>query len=136
MSTPARTPEATLNRCPLCHADATIEAAPRHGDAPCPRCSGQVWYARDSGGARLYDAATVASIKTRIAQILKDNLGANPETITYTTSFVEDIGADSLDIVQLVMALEESFGVTIPDEQAEKIRTVGDAIDYILTHKA
>ncbi|MCI0460889.1 MAG: acyl carrier protein [Gemmataceae bacterium] len=71
-----------------------------------------------------------------MGQILKDNLGANPDSITYQTSFVEDIGADSLDIVQLVMALEERFGVTIPDEQAEKIHTVGDAIEYILTHRA
>src|SRR5262249_18332308 len=119
-----------------CGADVTLDTGQKHGEAPCPKCGKPVWYSKDTTGSRLYDAATVTAIKDKIAQILKDNLGANPESVTYSTSFVEDIGADSLDIVQLVMALEESFGVTIPDEQAEKIRTVGDAIEYILTHKS
>ncbi len=136
MSSPTRAPEVVVNRCPLCGSDANIDAAQKHGDASCPKCSGPLWYSKDPAGARLYKLSAVTPIKDQIGQILKDNLGANPDSITYQTSFVEDIGADSLDIVQLVMALEERFGVTIPDEQAEKIHTVGDAIEYILTHRA
>jgi acyl carrier protein len=73
----------------------------------------------------------VASTEERIIQIVCDNLGVNKEQVTRNTSFQEDIGADSLDIVELVMELEEEFEITIPDEEAEKIKTVGQAIDYI-----
>jgi acyl carrier protein len=73
----------------------------------------------------------VATTEERIIQIVCDNLGVNKEQVTRNTSFQEDIGADSLDIVELVMELEEEFEITIPDEEAEKIKTVGQAIDYI-----
>lgn len=72
-----------------------------------------------------------SNIEERVKEIISENLGVNKETITRETSFIEDIGADSLDIVELVMELEEEFEITIPDEQAEKIKTVGEAIDYI-----
>jgi acyl carrier protein len=71
-------------------------------------------------------------IKEKVIQIVCDNLGVNKEQVTDNTSFTEDIGADSLDIVELVMELEEEFEITIPDEEAEKIKTVGEAIDYIM----
>ena len=71
-------------------------------------------------------------IKEKVTQIVCDNLGVNKEQVTDSTSFTEDIGADSLDIVELVMELEEEFEITIPDEEAEKIKTVGEAIDYIM----
>ena len=71
-------------------------------------------------------------IKERVIQIVCDNLGVNKEQVTESTSFIEDVGADSLDIVELVMELEEEFEITIPDEEAEKIKTVGEAIDYIV----
>ncbi len=67
----------------------------------------------------------------RVKQIVCDSLGVSKNDVTRTTSFQEDIGADSLDIVELVMELEEEFEITIPDEEAEKIKTVGEAIDYI-----
>ncbi len=73
----------------------------------------------------------MATPEERIIQIVCDNLGVNKEQVTRNTSFQEDIGADSLDIVELVMELEEEFEITIPDEEAEKIKTVGQAIDYI-----
>ena len=73
----------------------------------------------------------MATTEERIIQIVCDNLGVNKEQVTRNTSFQEDIGADSLDIVELVMELEEEFEITIPDEEAEKIKTVGQAIDYI-----
>jgi acyl carrier protein len=67
----------------------------------------------------------------RVKDIVADNLGVDREKITPETSFVNDLGADSLDTVELVMELEEEFEITIPDDQAEKIKTVGEAIDYI-----
>ncbi len=73
-------------------------------------------------------------IVEKVKQIIAEQLGVDENEITPGSSFVEDLGADSLDTVELVMALEEAFDVEIPDEDAEKIRTVQDAIDYIDKH--
>ena len=73
----------------------------------------------------------MASVEERVIDIICENLGVNKEQVSRSTSFIEDIGADSLDIVELIMELEEEFEITIPDDQAEKIKTVGEAIDYI-----
>ncbi|MGH9203173.1 MAG: acyl carrier protein, partial [Vicinamibacterales bacterium] len=70
----------------------------------------------------------------RVKGIVVDQLGVSVEEVTSEASFVEDLGADSLDVVELVMALEEEFGIEIPDEQAEKIATVGEAVKYIEAH--
>src|SRR5205823_3074442 len=88
---------------------------------------------RSTGPALGSEEITVSSdnIEERVIKIVCDNLGVNREQVTRSTSFTEDMGADSLDIVELVMQLEEEFNITIPDEQAEKIKTVGEAIDYI-----
>jgi acyl carrier protein len=67
----------------------------------------------------------------KIKGVIVEQLGADEDDVTEDAAFVDDLGADSLDIVELVMALEEEFGVSIPDEQAEKIKSVGDAIDFI-----
>jgi len=67
----------------------------------------------------------------KIKQIIADQLGVKKEEVTDNAKFVDDLGADSLDTVELVMALEEEFGVEIPDEEAEKLVTVGDALRYI-----
>jgi len=70
----------------------------------------------------------------KVKQIIAEQLGVDENEITPSSSFVEDLGADSLDTVELVMALEENFSIEIPDEDAEKIRTVQDAVDYISKH--
>ena len=75
--------------------------------------------------------ARMAGVEDKVKQIIVDQLGVEPSEVTPTASFVDDLGADSLDRVELVMALEESFDVEIPDEEAEKISTVQDAVDYI-----
>ena len=67
----------------------------------------------------------------RVKKIVVEHLGVEQEKVTEEASFIDDLGADSLDIVELVMAFEEEFGVEIPDDAAEKITTVKDAIDYI-----
>ena len=71
------------------------------------------------------------SIDARVREIIINELGVEPEKVTDDASFVEDLGADSLDTVELVMAFEEEFGLDIPDEAAEKMRTVGDAVGYL-----
>lgn len=76
----------------------------------------------------------MSSIEERVKKIVVEQLGAKEEDVTDSSSFVEDLGADSLDTVELVMALEEEFETEIPDEQAEKITTVQQAIDYIKAH--
>ena len=72
----------------------------------------------------------------RVKKIVVEHLGVEAEKVTENASFIDDLGADSLDTVELVMAFEEEFGVEIPDDAAEKITTVRDAIDYIETNKA
>jgi acyl carrier protein len=72
----------------------------------------------------------------RVKKIVVEHLGAEAEKVTEDASFIDDLGADSLDIVELVMAFEEEFGVEIPDDAAEKITTVRDAIEYIDNNKA
>jgi acyl carrier protein len=70
-------------------------------------------------------------IRQKVIDIVCEHLAVNKDQVTDSTSFIEDIGADSLDIVELVMELEEEFDIQIPDDQAEKIKTVGEAVEYI-----
>ena len=74
------------------------------------------------------------AIEEKVKQIIVDQLGVNAEEVTDEASFIDDLGADSLDTVELVMALEEEFDIEIPDEDAEKITKVGEAIEYIKKH--
>ncbi len=76
----------------------------------------------------------MADIEAKVKEIIINELGVDAEKVTPEASFVEDLGADSLDTVELVMAFEEEFGMEIPDEDAEKLQTVGDAIQYIQNH--
>ena len=74
---------------------------------------------------------TNPSIEERVIKIVCDQMGTTPDKITKETSFINDLGADSLDTVELVMEFEDEFEISIPDEDASKIQTVGNAIDYI-----
>lgn len=76
------------------------------------------------------------SIEERVKKVIEEQLSVNQDQITRDASFIDDLGADSLDTVELVMALEEEFGIEIPDEEAEKITKVGEAIDYITSHSS
>ena len=73
----------------------------------------------------------MAEIEARVKAIIVDKLGVDESEVTPTASFTNDLGADSLDTVELIMELEKEFGISIPDDQAEKISTVQDAVDYI-----
>jgi acyl carrier protein len=76
-----------------------------------------------------------AAVEEKVRKIIIDQLGVDEAEVTSEAKFIDDLGADSLDTVELVMALEEEFGIEIPDEEAEKITTVRLAIDYIQEHK-
>ena len=78
----------------------------------------------------------MATVEERVKKIIAEQLGVEEDEVTPEASFVEDLGADSLDTVELVMALEEEFEIEIPDEDAEKITTVQQAIDYITERRA
>ena len=82
-----------------------------------------------------YSLGGFMSVEQRVKQIIVEQLGVDESQVDNTASFVDDLGADSLDIVELVMAFEEAFDIDIPDEDAEKITTVKDAIDYIENKK-
>lgn len=73
----------------------------------------------------------MASVEEKVKECIVTQLGVNEDEVTNEASFIDDLGADSLDIVELVMAFEEKFGIEIPDEDVEKLRTVGDAITYV-----
>jgi len=75
------------------------------------------------------------SIDKRVREIVAEQLERDVNEVTNEASFIDDLGADSLDIVELVMKMEEEFGIEIPDEEAEKIKTVNDVVQYITTHK-
>ncbi len=77
----------------------------------------------------------MSSIAEKVKEIVVNQLGVQPDQVNPEAKFIEDLGADSLDQVELVMALEEEFGADIPDEDAEKLTTVGDAIKYIEGHQ-
>lgn len=77
----------------------------------------------------------MAELDTKVKAIIAEQLGVDESEVTDNASFVDDLGADSLDTVELVMALEEEFGIEIPDEDAEKIASVSDALNYIKEHQ-
>ena len=74
------------------------------------------------------------TVSQRVIEIIVEQLKVSPEEVTLEASFIDDLGADSLDLVELIMAMEEEFGLEISDEDAEKIQTVQDAVSYITEH--
>jgi acyl carrier protein len=90
-----------------------------------------------SYGGRTYQSeedGRMASIEEKVKQLIVEQLNVDEAEVTPSAHIIDDLGADSLDIVELVMTFEESFGIEIPDEDAEKIHTVKDAVDYIQSH--
>ena len=75
------------------------------------------------------------ALESKVKDIIVDQLGVNPEQVNAEAKFIEDLGADSLDTVELVMAFEEEFGIEVPDEEAEKLQTVGDVTKFVASQK-
>lgn len=115
MTISSRTPEGEPHVCPVCGNAAAVEPSYPGGDSCCPSCGHLLWWFHD----RLSRETGIAS-----------------EQVTLSSTFADDIGADSLELVELIMELEEEFGVNIPDDAAEQIKTVEDAIRYIRQHRA
>src|SRR5256885_9168454 len=97
----------------------------------CPDCPAAVGLNPRATNRNRTNFMAEKSIEEKVKDIIVEQLGVNPEQVTPTASFIEDLGADSLDIVELVMAFEEEFSVEVPDEDAEKLQTVRDDIQYI-----
>ncbi len=120
--------------CSVCAAAVSLQDQRAYGEAPCPSCGTLLWFRQDRGSFWLHDAQRAAALRKRVQAIVGKNLGVKPERLTDSSSFVQDIGADTLDIVELVMQLEEAFAMAIPDKDAEKILTIGDLVDYLARH--
>lgn len=110
MTIASRTPEGEPFQCPICGKVDMLEPCYPGGDAVCPSCGQLLW---------------------KVRHHISDNAGVNADTIHFNTKFVEDLGLDSLEDVELIMELEEEFGVAIPDDEAAGFRTVADVIEYL-----
>jgi acyl carrier protein len=121
MSISSRTPEGDPSRCPVCGGDTDLEFSQPNGDATCPNCGCLLWKAN--------------KVVSKLQRIIAEQLGVDPERVKPDASLIKELGADSLDSVELVMELEEEFDIDIPDVDAERIQTVGDAIRYLLEHE-
>jgi acyl carrier protein len=130
----SRTPEGEPNLCPVCDALICIEPSGSSGDAPCPSCGVLLWFLRTSDGIHLYEVNRIVSIRERVATVLSRLLRTSKEELSRFTASLEGAGADSLDIVEVVMELEEEFDFTIPDAEAARIRTIGDLVDWLIRH--
>ena len=130
----SRTPEGEPNLCPVCGGLISVEPSTPSGDSPCPCCGVLLWFLRTSDGVRLYEVNRIVQIRERVANILARALHVSKEELARRTFSVENLGMDSLDLVELVMELEEEFDFTIPDAEAQTIRTLGDLIDWLVRH--
>src|ERR671911_1341879 len=98
---------------------------------PCPRRGPRLRSLCRSNPIRNAEVGTMSDIVERVKKIVVEHLGVEPDKVTENASFIDDLGADSLDTVELVMAFEEEFGCEIPDDAAETILTVGDAVKFL-----
>jgi acyl carrier protein len=136
MPNPADEMQKGPGRCPACGATVHQGRWERHweqyGEIPCPHCGTALWFASRRDGLWLHEAAKVAPVRQRVLGIVAENLGIDLEQLKDSTSFMPDVGADTLDVVEFVMEVEKAFQLTIPDKEAEFLMTVGDLIDYLM----
>ena len=116
MTVSSRTPEGFPSRCPLCGATTDLEFSDVARDAPCPNCGHLLWKS--------------AQLLEKLQRVLSETLSLPDQEIGPQTS-LDDLRGDSIDVVELVMRFEDEFAVTIPDDEYERIRTVGDVVRYI-----
>jgi len=116
----SRTPEGLPSECPLCGANANIEFSDPAKDAPCPKCGHLLWAS--------------AQLLQSVAKLCEESFGTDAGIIKADTPF-EDVDVGSLDTIEMVMELEEKFDINIPDDAAEQIQTIGDAVRFIQNHR-
>ena len=131
----SRTPEGESNWCPVCQARVCIEPSRPAGDAPCPNCGVLLWFLPTSAGVSLYETEAVATLRDRINAMICADLGVNPQAVANPSSFIEDIGNDSLDVAELLMELEVELDITIPEDTTMTIRTACDLMDTLLRNR-
>lgn len=139
MNVSSRTPEGQSNFCPVCKSHVRIEPSitlvdARCCDAPCPNCGTLLWFICNDAGPRLYRADEIESIAKRVARAFGNIIGASEGDIAGSNSFLDDLGADSLDTVELMMELETQYGIRIAEDDARRLTTVRDAIAYLQSH--
>lgn len=125
----------TLATCPLCNKLPSLDLVAAAGETPCPHCGSLLWFCRTEDELHFHAASDVPPIREKITSLLVDRLQMTREQITDTSRFMEDLGADSLDVVELIMELEAEYDLTVPDEEGEKIKTLAAALDYILLRR-
>jgi acyl carrier protein len=130
----SRTPEGEPNLCPVCRTLIRVEPSTPSGDAPCPSCGVLLWFLHTSKGVRLYEVNRIAEVRERVMNILARMSPAGREGLGRPAASLEDFGADSLDIMELVMELEEEFDFTMAELEAQQIRTIGDLVDWLIRH--
>ena len=114
MTISSRTPEGQPNHCPVCEADVCIDPSPLFGDATCPKCGILLWFLNIQRYSHVFERSRSRSIRDRVIAIVAEQLGVDPSKIVENTSFINDFGADSLDMVELVMELEEELDLQGP----------------------
>jgi acyl carrier protein len=139
MNISSRTPEGQSNTCPVCKSVVCIEPSlalenVRCSDAPCPNCGTLLWFVCGETGYRLYRAAQIEALANRMANAFGTIVGASKRDVASSKSFLDDLGADSLDTVELMMELESEWGIRISDDDAERLATVADAVAFLQTH--
>jgi acyl carrier protein len=132
MAISSSSPENVPGRCPGCGGAVPLQPSKPYGEAACPQCGKRLWFAKEGEKFCFHDAERVAPIRERVRDIVAANLGIERPAIRDAHSFVRDIGADTLDLVEFMLEIEKEFGLTITDEQAERMRTVGDLVDYLM----
>ena len=112
----SRTPEGQPTRCPLCSRELVIEPSALFGDATCPHCGHLLWFVRLADDVRIYEHDKANEFRERLKRLIAEQLGVDEAKVTGDVSFINDLGGDSLDVVELVTELEEEFG---PDDLPE-----------------
>jgi acyl carrier protein len=128
----SRTPEGQPNRCPLCGAAVAVEPSQPAGDAPCPHCGTLLWFIQSPEGPRFYDRNRIEQLREHLQRRLAEQLGVEPEKLDLETLSTTDLAADSLDMVELVMELEEEFDLEISNDEQERIQTLRDLLRPLL----
>lgn len=126
-----RAPHGVSDQCPLCRSAVTSDPSTADGALPCPKCGGQLWLLHTSAGMRYHEADAVGPVRERVVDVIERKFAVTRDKLTGSVTF-QDLGADSLDVAEVIMELEQEFELTIDDEEVNHLRSINDLVDYIL----